>query len=308
MIELNNKRIGYWKGKKLYQETKDKIRLCLINNKIGFQNGHIPWNKGKPAWNRGLKMNEEFRIKVSIAKKGKPSWNKGKKWSDEVRKNMSISKIGKHYSINTEFKKGMISWNKGTKGVMKAWNKGLHYKGKPCPEEIKKKISLAQKGKKISEEHKRKMIESLNRKRFFLGGWNTGINNAMYGKRPKKETLEKLSKTWFKKGQFSKENHWNWRGGISFEPYSYLFNQQLKDKIRVRDNFKCQLCSIPELECDRRLDVHHIDYDKKNLNENNLISLCKKCHMKTNHNRDYWKEYFLNKINMLKILIKENHI
>ncbi len=92
-----------------------------------------------------------------------------------------------------------------------------------------------------------------------------------------------------------KENHHNWKGGISFEPYSPAFDQQLKDKVRVRDNFKCQLCGVPELECRTRLYIHHIDYNKKNTELSNLISLCDKCHGKTNYKREYWKHRFVHK-------------
>lgn len=88
------------------------------------------------------------------------------------------------------------------------------------------------------------------------------------------------------------EKHPNWQGGLSFEPYTSDFNQQLKDRIRVRDNFICQLCGVPELECDRRLDIHHIDYDKNNCKENNLTSLCQKCNGKVNFNREHWTNYF----------------
>jgi hypothetical protein len=42
----------------------------------------------------------------------------------------------------------------------------------------------------------------------------------------------------------------------------------------------------------KKLDVHHIDYDKKNGDPRNLVSLCKSCHIKTNYNREYWIEYF----------------
>lgn len=84
--------------------------------------------------------------------------------------------------------------------------------------------------------------------------------------------------------------HYAWRGGK--RGYPSIFNEQLKDRVRVRDNFKCQVCGIPELELKHRLPVHHIDYDKKNCDLDNLISLCKSCHSKTGVNREYWKARF----------------
>jgi len=36
----------------------------------------------------------------------------------------------------------------------------------------------------------------------------------------------------------------------------------------------------------------HIDYNKKNCISENLITLCTKCHAKTNQKRDYWIVYF----------------
>ena len=41
----------------------------------------------------------------------------------------------------------------------------------------------------------------------------------------------------------------------------------------------------------RCLDIHHIDYDKKNNDINNLIALCRSCHCKTNGEREYWTDY-----------------
>ncbi len=87
-------------------------------------------------------------------------------------------------------------------------------------------------------------------------------------------------------------NHPNWQGGKSFEPYPLGWNNTFKEQIRYRDGYKCQICGVPEVETGRRLDVHHIDYDKKNINPENLTSLCKSCHMTTNFNRNYWKELF----------------
>lgn len=117
--------------------------------------------------------------------------------------------------------------------------------------------------------------------------------SPMLGKKHTEETKIKMSKN--AKSRIGK-NSANWKGGISFEPYSPSFNQQLKDRVRVRDNFVCQLCFVPELECNIRLHVHHIDYNKKNCNINNLISLCKICHTKTNSNRNYWQNYFKEKL------------
>ena len=85
--------------------------------------------------------------------------------------------------------------------------------------------------------------------------------------------------------------HWNWQGGIGKLPYPFRFNNELKQKIRARDNHQCQICKIYQKDYYRKLDIHHIDYNKKNINSENLISLCQSCHMKTNYNRKYWKEY-----------------
>jgi len=86
------------------------------------------------------------------------------------------------------------------------------------------------------------------------------------------------------------ENHPNWIKDRSLLEYADEFTDELKEEIRNRDRRECQLCHKEEL--DRKLDVHHIDYNKKNCNEENLISLCNLCHMKTNANRKYWTEYF----------------
>ena len=87
-----------------------------------------------------------------------------------------------------------------------------------------------------------------------------------------------------------------WQGGKSFEEYGKEFDSALKEAIRQRDSYKCQVCGCSQLENGRCLDVHHKDYNKKNNKFGNLIALCKSCHMKTNYNRNYWKEYFKNKL------------
>jgi hypothetical protein len=92
------------------------------------------------------------------------------------------------------------------------------------------------------------------------------------------------------------EKNGSWKGGKSLELYPLGWTETFKEQIRYRDKYICQLCHTHEVDCICKLHVHHIDYDKENLNPKNLISLCRKCHPKTNVNRNYWYSYFLNKM------------
>lgn len=144
----------------------------------------------------------------------------------------------------------------------------------------------------LSEAHKGQHSSPATQFKKGLTPWNKDTKGLMPIPWSKdKKGIHLSPATEFKKGT-PIELHPRWLGGISIEPYSPDFNQQIRDRIRVRDNFICQLCGVPELECDRRLAVHHIDYNKKNGEESNLISLCASCHCKTNANRKYWTNYF----------------
>jgi len=120
------------------------------------------------------------------------------------------------------------------------WNKG-----RPFSAETRKKISIATSKAQLDrhshcpEETKRKISISLTgRKRLEL----SGILNP------------------------------NWQGGKSFEPYSVDWTKTLRRSIRERDKYTCQICF------NEGNTVHHKDYNKKNCNPHNLITLCKHCH------------------------------
>lgn len=85
------------------------------------------------------------------------------------------------------------------------------------------------------------------------------------------------------------DNH-AWRGGISFEPYPVTWTPGLRREIRERDDHTCQLCRTKQSS--RKMPVHHIDYCKENNDPKNLITLCGKCHPKTNYKREYWTSFF----------------
>ena len=98
-----------------------------------------------------------------------------------------------------------------------------------------------------------------------------------------------------------KEKNSSWIDGRSYEPYPPEFNDQLKKQIKQRDNFTCQLCGTKKM-----LAIHHIDYDKKNCNSDNLITLCRSCNVKVNYERVFWIGYFLGSMQKLveKVYVK----
>lgn len=83
-----------------------------------------------------------------------------------------------------------------------------------------------------------------------------------------------------------------WQGGKSFEPYSPEFNEKLKVQIRERDGFVCQYPGCEISESKKALNVHHINYDKKDNQLKNLIALCDGHNMRVNFNRQKWQLYF----------------
>ena len=100
-------------------------------------------------------------------------------------------------------------------------------------------------------------------------------------------------------GKRKGKNNFNWQGGVSKFPYPFDFNEELKELIRKRDNYTCQLCGKIQEEDDRKLDVHHIDYIKENLDPVNLVSLCRSCNVKVNYSRKYWTEFFKLKLKLV---------
>jgi hypothetical protein len=145
-------------------------------------------------------------------------------------------------------------------------------KGNKHSDETKKKISIALKGNRnvygFTKEQRMKANKNLK-------SYN----------QHQEETKKRIRKSWFKKGHqplIFGENHHRWKGGISFEPYGKEFNNQLKSQIRERDNHTCQNCNGKS--DNEKLCIHHIDENKSNNSSDNLISLCRECHM-TIHGR-----------------------
>lgn len=243
---------------------------------------------------KGSHHSEESRRRLSEANKGEKNPNYGKPRSLETRRKISEANKGKTHSLESRRKMSLLAKERfkdprnhpmygkyhSEEAKKKISRKGeMHYNyGKHPPVETRKKMSEAQKGRVFSVESRRKMSK-VRKGRF------TGKHNSFYGKCHTEESKQKISNALM--GKYTGKNHWNWQGGIGFETYDYVFNEDLKRQIHMRDNFTCQLCGT-----NHDLVVHHIDYDKKNSRPENLITLCRSGNGKVNINRNYWTAFF----------------
>ena len=144
-----------------------------------------------------------------------------------------------------------------------------------------------------------KISKSLSR--YLKNNPRSGELNPFYGKTHTDEFKIQMSKS--KKGKWSYNieqkqrqfentprgsNHPNWKGGISNEPYCINFNKDLKIKIKLLYSNKCFLCNASG----KSLDIHHIDYNKKNCDPNNLITVCRSCNSRANFDRNWHTEWY----------------
>lgn len=160
-----------------------------------------------------------------------------------------------------------------------------------------------------SDDHKRKLSES-----------RKGKDNGRTGKHHTIETKRKMSERKkgipFRKGipwtttqrekivlklkQYCGNRASSWKGGVSFEPYCPKFNKEFKERVRKFFNYTCQLCGHVWQEGERKLAVHHVNYDKMqccNDVKPLFVPICAiGCHAKTNHNREFYESLFTNLI------------
>jgi hypothetical protein len=134
--------------------------------------------------------------------------------------------------------------------------------------------------KKVSEWRKQPEIKSKYSEQMKQIMKNLGSNHPMKNPKIAKEHSKRM------KGA----NSPNWLGGVSFFPYSPEFTDNLKRFIKDRDGNECQnpYCQHKT----KRITTHHINYDKQDCSQFNLITLCNSCNSKANVNRDQWKHFY----------------
>lgn len=173
-----------------------------------------PWNKGLKGYgifNKGRKLTQEHKRKLSFALKGRTAWNKGKKMP--IGMGEKISKIRKEMHIvpKTAFKKGHVP---------------------------------------------RSYIDGRSKLKNLGMGHPKGIN------------------------------HWRWRGGEE-KGISHHWNSfkwiKIRKKILIRDNYTCQECFGKGYEVHHKIPYRICKHDK----EDNLITVCRSCHVTLENNIDF---------------------
>lgn len=167
--------------------------------------------------------------------------------------------------------------------------------GKHLSKELRSKLSKLKRGKnnpfygkKHSEQQKKKIGDAVRRER-----------NYWFGKKLPEDVRKKMSKN---HAEVNGANNPNWKGGSSFAPYCEKFNKDLKERVRNFFDRRCYICGKTEEENTKRLDVHHVNYDKMACCNDTIplfVPLCMKCHRKISGDRKGWEEFFTISLNYL---------
>lgn len=270
--------------------------------------------------NRNKKRSEEARIRMSLAKGGsgvlpqvnlcacgcgeytKPGNryicghnNRGKSWrlSDEARRHQSLARGGVGTVRNLEpqlCECGCGDFaNPGYRFVKNHYGAYLKEHPRTISLEERKRRSEALKGRIMPEGFGERCNQHRKGKEL-PEQWKRNISNSLKGRKFSEEHLRKL------RVASTAEKNYNWKGGISAEPYSIIWNDsKFKNDLKFsRDGGRCWGINCSGACVDQRLFLHHIDYDKMNCHPMNLITVCNSCNVKANHNRGYWtNEYML---------------
>lgn len=152
--------------------------------------------------------------------------------------------------------------------------------GKKHTEETKNKMSIAKKGRKFSKEHRENISKALKGKKL-PESVCIKMSKSKKGIRPK--NYEEMRKNGgFENMNHKKENHHNWKGGITPENHLLRNSSMYKiwrEAVFLRDNFTCQDCG----EFGGFLNAHHIksfaEYPDLRFIITNGATLCKGCHI-----------------------------
>ena len=229
-------------------------------------------------------MDATYRDRILASRALKPHPMLGKHHAPEAREKMSAGQRGKPLSPAR-----LAHWRK-----VIAANRGRHYhQSNPCSPEIRKRMGEARRGVRNASfgrpptEAQRKANEAKRGKKLHLSLAQRERRSSIALSRWQDPDCRRRIMA----SQLRGPQHPNWRDGASHKPYPSGWTETLRRSIRERDHHACQLCGKPQ--SNKAHDVHHIDYVKSHYTSANLITLCHRCHAKTNiGERALWVSIF----------------
>ena len=205
---------------------------------------------------------------------------------------------GKHHSPES-----IQKMRENRKGLTAGENHPMF--GKHLPVKTRQKMSVAKK---------------LNPNPENLGPVRRGKDHPMFGRKHTPESILKMKehgkgkgkgipksdlhcqhisegRVGIKRPEMSGDKHYNWRGGISFEPYCPKFNKEFKERVRAFFGHTCQLCGHVWQKSEPKLAVHHVNYRKDACCSPEVqplfVPVCfGSCHAKTNNHRQEYEQQF----------------
>jgi very-short-patch-repair endonuclease len=147
-----------------------KAKTLTHNQPIFNRWGSMPFKKGHGPWHKGRKglyhTSEETKRKLSELRKGAKNPFFGKYHTSETRRKLSELRKGKHYPKLSMARKGK-HYPKLSEALKGKPHPTPWLKSKPRSNEVRRKISEAQKGRVFTEQHKQKLavahIEAMKR-------------------------------------------------------------------------------------------------------------------------------------------------
>lgn len=165
--KLHLKKHGYDYTTEILSEcqTKEEVKeLGLYYSNLWNIMESDEWANLKIEQGDGGRQSEEIRRKIGEAGKGRTPWNKGKKiWSEEQRKRIS--------------EQNKLRGPQSQKTIAKRVSKTT---GKIRTDEQKKRSSDAQKGRKLTPEHKEKLKQARRKgiEEGIIVPWNKGLKTS----------------------------------------------------------------------------------------------------------------------------------
>ncbi len=236
-----------------------------------------------------MKLNEENKKRLVLSKNGK--------YYKDLISGAYLPFFGKCVICNDDFVSqtnskycGRPCAIRGNEKMMNVLKEKNPFWGKHHTIETKQKLKIANTGRKHTEETKRKYRE--NRK----GEKNGNYKGGQYCLTCGKKMIKGIRKKCFECNQILKKKSKERRLLIGDYPGNWY--STIRKNILKRDNYICQNPYCKKKF--KRLEVHHIDGIKTNNENDNLITLCNKCHSKTYKDIEIYKKFYKTLINEIK--------